>query len=181
MKEIKTKTFVVRDAVAACTRAQRGGDTDRVGWGGGEVRQDEAGRDLAPCAAGASTWTKISSSSKIQRNSQGPKTTTCGRLWGKLQTTRYKKEEETQLSLLKSQEPKLGVGSKSRVLCVNPTHSTTKGVGGPTSGHIPTLTPRKEPAHPLQGESKGNHDMFSLPLAVAGAPVKPCLNFLSGL
>ena len=54
------KTFAVRDAIAACTRAQRGSGINRVGWGGrGEGYQDETDQDLAPCAAGlppGQTW-----------------------------------------------------------------------------------------------------------------------------
>ena len=159
MKEIKTETFAVRDAVAACTCAQRGGDTDQVGGGEGRGLRTRPAR----------TWRPGTENNHVQE--------ALG------QITDNKVQKERRNPAVTSEEPgaKQGVGSKSRVLCVNPTHSTTKGVGGPTSGHIPTLTPRKEPAHPLQGESKGNHDMFSLPLAVAGAPVKPCLNFLSGL
>ena len=38
-----------------------------------------------------------------------------------------------------------------------------------------SLPPLREPA------SKGNCYLFSLPPGAAGAPVKPCLNFLSGL
>lgn len=50
-----------------------------------------------------------------QRNCKGPKITVCRSLWGRLQATRCKKKKETQLSLLKSQEPKQRAGSKSRV------------------------------------------------------------------
>ena len=55
---------------------------------------------------------------------------------------------------------------------------------GPTPGHTPTLTPYKESAHPAPlGEqaSKGTCYLFSLPPVAAGAPIKLCLNFLSGL
>ena len=43
-----------------------------------------------------------------------------------------------------------------------------------------TLTPYKEPAHPIL-EDKGICHLFSLSPAVAGVPIKPCLNFSSGL
>ena len=54
---------------------------------------------------------------------------------------------------------------------------------GPTPGHCGTLTPYKEqiqpsPPHPLPHRK---WICFSLPLVAAGAPVKPCLNFLSGI
>ena len=47
--------------------------------------------------------------------------------WGKLWTTRYKKtkKKKTQLPLLKSQEQKQSVGTKSRVLRVPPVCNTT--------------------------------------------------------
>ena len=51
--------------------------------------------------------------------------------WGKLWTIRYKETQKTQLLLLKSWEPKQGVGSKSKTLCMPPAHNTTKGVGKP--------------------------------------------------
>ena len=50
-------------------------------------------------------------------------------------------------------------------------------------GHTPTLTVYKVQAHqPLlsQRASNGICFLFLFPLAAAGAPVKPCLNFLSG-
>ena len=34
---------------------------------------------------------------------------------------------------------------------------------------------------PPRGASKGTHHLFFLPPAAAGAPIKPCLHFLSGL
>ena len=77
--------------------------------------------------------------------------------WGKLWGNRYektKKKKKSWLRLLKSQEQKLGVGSKSRVLHVPPALGTTNGVAshlshpcGPTPGHTPTLTPYKEQVH----------------------------------
>ena len=52
----------------------------------------------------------------------------------------------------------------------------------PTPRHTPTPSPYREPACPPSwGASKGNFLLFLLPAARAGAPVKPCLNFLSGL
>ena len=49
------------------------------------------------------------------------------------------------------------------------------------SGLTLTLTSYKGPASPPQGVSTRTCYMFSLPGAAAGAPVKPCLNFSSGL
>lgn len=49
-------------------------------------------------------------------------------------------------------------------------------------GPGPTLYPYKELALPWPGGArKANCYLFSLPPAAAGAPIKPCLNFLSGL
>ena len=50
---------------------------------------------------------------------------------------------------------------EKQVLHIPPPHNTSSGVGkalksplGLTSGHTPTFTPRKEPAHPSQGARK---------------------------
>ena len=79
-----------------------------------------------------------------------------------------------QISISLREEPgaKAGVGSKSRVLCTSPEHSTTKGAGGPTSGHAPTLTPYKQPAHPTSGRERGKL------LHVSGGPNKALPEFL---
>ena len=49
-----------------------------------------------------------------------------------------------------------------------------------TPGHTPTLTPYKKRAHTHPLGSKQGNLLCSL-LQPAGAPVKPCVNFLSGL
>ena len=59
-----------------------------------------------------------------QRNCNQLKTIACMCSWGKLWTKDAKKPE-TQLSILKSLEQKLGVGSKSRVLSLPPELNTT--------------------------------------------------------
>ena len=46
---------------------------------------------------------------------------------------------------------------------------------GQTPGHTPTLTPYRNELVPPWGACKGACYLFSLPPAVAGAPVKPCL------
>ena len=56
----------------------------------------------------------------------------------------------------------------------------------PDSWTHPTLIPHKEPGYcfpstPREWASKGRYCLFSLPTAATGAPIKPCLNFLSGL
>ena len=99
----------------------------------------------------ACTWKNVPQSNKIQRNYKGLKITACMYSWGKFWTKDIKKP---QLPLLKSREQKQGVRSKSRVLHMRPALNTTKGVGRPPK---------------------------PLPTAAAGAPIKPCLNFLSGL
>ena len=72
-------------------------------------------------------WTNVSSSNKTERYSKGLKITASIRSWGKLWTTGYKKakkKKKPQLPLLKSQEQKQDIGSKRRVLCFCPLHST---------------------------------------------------------
>lgn len=88
-------------------------------WGGrGEGYQDETGQGLAPCAAGlppGQTWLPPD---KVlfqqQRNCKGPKLLCVG-AFGEITGDKVQKKKETQLSLLKSQEPKQRAGSKSRV------------------------------------------------------------------
>ena len=46
---------------------------------------------------------------------------------GQILNKRYKKTKKAQLPLLKSQEQKQGVGSKSRVLCMPPAQHHLKG------------------------------------------------------
>ena len=48
-----------------------------------------------------------------------------------------------------------------------------------TPGQTPTLTPYKEQAHPPS--KQGNLLLFLTPPCYSRAPIKPCLNFLSGL
>ena len=110
--------------------------------------------------------------------------------FGKFCIERYKKTKKPPLPLLKNQEQKLDVGSKSIVLNMPPALNTPKGwaehpshPSNLTPGHTPTLTPCTEPAYPpLWGASKRACYLFSIPSA-AGAvtPVKPCLKFLSDL
>ena len=52
----------------------------------------------------------------------------------------------------------------------------------PTPGHHPVLTPCKEQAHPIPPGSRKQGNLYdSLPTAIAGTPIEPCLNFLLGL
>ena len=60
----------------------------------------------------------------------GLKVTVCTRSWGKFWTRRYK-DKNSQLPFMKRQEQKLGVGSKSRVLCMPLILNIIRGVGKP--------------------------------------------------
>lgn len=141
------------------------------------------------------TWTNVSSNNKIQRNLKGLKILLLACVTGANLWTRYKKTK-IQLPLLKSWEQRYGVRSKSRVsgksrvLHMPLALSTTKGMpnhlshsSSLTLGHTPTLTPYKEPGSSSRskGAGKGTCYFFSIPPVSAGAPIKPCLNFLSGL
>ena len=71
---------------------------------------------------------------------------------------------------------------------VPPALNTTEGwadhlspPSGPTPGHTPTLTLYKEPAHPASGSEQGDLLLVLAPSCCSRGPVKPCLNFLSGL
>ena len=103
--------------------------------------------------------------------------------WDKLWTTRYKKTKNPTAT---SEE----AGAKAGY-CACPLLSTPpKGWADhlshrscPTPGHTPTLTPCKELAHPTSGSEWPREPVTysRSPTAAAGTPVKPCLNFLSGL
>ena len=69
-----------------------------------------------------------------------------------------------------------------------PAHNTTLGVDKTPEPHlcpepVGTPLPSSHIRNRLMGEqaSKGNYWLFSLPAARAGTPIKPFLNFLSGL
>ena len=111
--------------------------------------------------------------------------------WGKLSTTKYRKDQN-KTPTATSAEPGAKAGGrepKQGTAHAPLTHHHLRG-GQTTSATPParpldtppTLTPYEEPARPASGASEqGNLFLFSLPPAAAGAPVKPCLNFLSGL
>ena len=124
------------------------------------------------------TGTHLSSSDKIQRNCMGLKITACMQLGQILD----KRDQKTQLPLLKSPEHKQGT---AHAPC---THRHLR--GGQTTRATPPAQPLDTPLPsphirnqlpPPWGASNGTCCLFSLLLAAAGAPVKPCLNFLSGL
>ena len=82
----------------------------------------------------------------------------------------------------------LSCQGKSRIPCMIPAHSTTKGWADHLSNtsrltHGPTLvvTPFMEPISPSQGGRYGTYYLFSLPLTAAPASTKPCMEFSSGL
>ena len=88
---------------------------------------DEAETGLGPgrLCCNACTWTHLSSSNKIQRNCMRLKLTACRYSWGKFWIPKIKRDQKTQLPLLKSVELKQRFGSKSRVLCRPPAQSTS--------------------------------------------------------
>ena len=95
--------------------------------------------------------------------------------WGKFEQQR---DQKVQLPLLQILELKQGAEH-------TPCTHTTKGVGKPLShpsGSTPGPSAYKEPACVLgERAPRGNCCLFSFHPAAGGAPVKPCLNFLSGL
>ena len=71
----------------------------------------------------AYTWTNI----KLYGTKNNCKNVQLGQNYGQ----KIQRDRKTQLPLLKSQEQKQGVGTKSRVLSMPPVHNTTRGVDNP--------------------------------------------------
>ena len=153
-----------------------------------ESGASETGWDLGlgtlPCSARIQT--NISSSNTRQRNSKTLKITACIHSWGKLWTRRYK-EIRNPTATPEEWEQKQGARSRSRALRKPSAHTTTQGWAsclsrpcGPSPRPPPLLTLDEDPVCPWLGANKGTYHLLLLPLAAAEAPVKPCLNFLSG-
>ena len=152
----------------------------RVGCGVREKKRKWARLGPVTLCCSACTWTNVSWSNKIQINYKGLKITVCMCSWGKL-WTKYKKRPKSPTAAL--EEPGAKAGH-----CACPLHTAPPKAwadhlshpSGPTPGHTPTLTPYKKQACPLLSEqaSKRTCGLFLLP--PAAAPIKPCLNFLSG-
>ena len=142
--------------------------------------QASEGDRLGPGCRSACTWTDASN--KIQRSSKGPKqlqACAAGANYG--QDTK----RQTPPTLLWSREPK-HPGTRERQM--HPAHSTPKvwadSLASPPAQALdpplPAPQTMKQPALPRPA-SKGKCYLVLLPPAAAGAPAKPCLNFLSGL
>lgn len=109
-----------------CTSLREIWKADRLGGAGEGLVPGEShtGWDLGPGTLGCSacTWMNVSSSKRTQRTSKGLQITmyTCsqGKWW-----TRYKDQ--------KPNSQFWEARSKSRLPCMNPAHSTAKGVGRP--------------------------------------------------
>lgn len=130
-----------------------------------------------PCLS-ACTWANVSSSNKIQREEMITDS--------KQPCAAGANYEQKALRRPENSRPNSSVGSKSRVWCMPPAPNTTKGVGrapklplqltpGPA---LPSLHVRNQPTPRRLSEGTC---LFSPPPAAAGAPVKPGLNFSSGL
>lgn len=110
--------------------------------------------------------------------------------WDKLWTTDAKRPPhpdskiKSQVLLLKSQETKQDVRSKSRAgpLHMTPPKGWADHLSHPSAQPLDTPLPhmRKQPSPP-QGESKVSCYLFSLLPSATGTPIKICLNFLPGL
>ena len=147
-------------------------------------------RHLRRTLLGSGTWDPLLQCLYLDKFLLSRKNTNCKRLKitvymhssGKLWKTRYKKARNPAATSEVSR-------AKSRVLCMVPAHSTTKG-GEQTTQATPLTRPMNPPLPSphlrnqlalLQGMSKGTCFLFLLPLAAAQVPVKLCLNFSSGL
>ena len=140
---------------------------------------------LGPCTlcCNTCTWTYLSSSNKIQRNCTGLKITSAcsvGANSGPKDTKRPKNPTAT------FEEPGAKAGYCTCPLHTTPPKGWAKHLSRPsglTPGHTPTRIPyKKQACPPPWGESQQGNLLFVLTLpAAGGAPIEPCLNFLSGL
>ena len=128
----------------------------------------------------ACTWTKVSSSNKIQRHYKALKIIACMCSWGKLWKTRYKKTKNPTAT----SEVLWAKARSCHDLCTQ--HH-------PEGGQTTQATlPARPLALPLpsphlmdqlalpRGTSADTCYLFSVPKAVAWVPVKPSLDFSSG-
>ena len=124
------------------------------------------------------------------RKKLGLKITVCLCSWGKLWSKDTKRPKKPNCHFWRARSKNRELVAKAGY-CACPLHTTPpKGwtndpshPSGQTPGYIPTLIPYKEQACPHFGKwaSKGTCYLFLPPPATARAPVKPCLNFVSGL
>ena len=113
----------------------------------------------------------------------GLKITACMCSWNKFWTKDIKRRKNPTATF---EEPRAKAGYCPCPLHTTPTKGWANHLSHPsrwTPGHTPTLTPYNEQATPpsTQEVSKETCYLFLLPPAAAGAPIKPCLNFLYGL
>ena len=119
------------------------GQVKESGFNFVEVKQAGTWDPLLQCC-NAFTWTDVSLSTKNN----------CVHVQlGQILDNRYKKTPKAQLPFLKSWEQKQRVGSKSRVLCMCPAHTTTKGVGKPPKPRLQPDPWTHPYPHPIQGTS----------------------------
>ena len=106
---------------------------------------------------------------------------------GQILDKRHKKTKTPYFHFWRTKSKTWMLGAKARY-CACPLHTASpKGCrkhlshpSGQTPEHTHTLNPLRNKLTAPSGSSKQGK-LFSLPAAAAGTPVKPCLNFLSGL
>ena len=144
--------------------------------------------DLRPFAA-VLQHLPLCSSYNIQRNYMGLENNCIQEQLGQIQDQKIQKDKiKMNCYFWRARSQKLG--AKAGQVLRMPTVPTSRR-GGETTWAIcparplgaPLPSPHtKSELDPFQGAGKGTCYLFSLPPAAGpGAPVKPCLNFLSGL
>lgn len=131
----------------------------------------ETGWDLNPgiLCCSACTWTSGLLQQQKTKKLKGTKTSCVPTQLGHIISDEIQKDQKL---------------SRSRVLACTPYRAPPRGwadhLSDPSSltpGYTPALSPQLSP----QEASKGSCYLFSLPWAAAQIPIKPCLNFSSGL
>lgn len=166
----------------------------------GPSSQEETDWDLRPFAATLAHGHMSPPETKCKEIAWAPKIILCLCSWGQLQTKIQrdqkikKKQTNKQNPTATCKEPgaKRRTWEKSRVLSIppHPAHTATQGVSkspppplhpDPWTYLLPSPCISSTLSTPLpHGASKGICYLFSLPPVSTGAPVKSCLNFLSG-
>ena len=136
--------------------------------------------DLDSFAVVPATWTNIALSNRRQRTCEGLKRTAYMHSWSKL----WKRYKKTKNPTATSKVPEAKAGFWKWSLHIAPPRRGTDHPSHPsprpqTRPYPPPLCGIPPPPYPPPGATQGLCYLFSLSVAAAWVPIKPCLNFSS--